>query len=72
MKLSLIRIGNSQGVRIPAGVISQCGFKKVLEATVQNNALILQPADRQRHNWDVLVELEAQNTPFHEEGEWQW
>ena len=72
MKLSLIRIGNSQGIRIPAGVIAQCGFKKILDASVRDHALILRPADRQRHNWDVLVELEAQNAPFHEQGEWQW
>lgn len=72
MKLSLIRIGNSQGIRIPAGVIAQCGFKKFLDASVKDNMLILQSADRQRHNWDTLLELEAQNTPFHEQGEWKW
>ena len=72
MKLSLIRIGNSQGIRIPAGVIAQCGFKKFLDASVKDKTLILQSADRQRHNWDALVELEAQNLPFHEQGEWKW
>ena len=72
MKLSLIRIGNSQGIRIPAGVIAQCGFKKFLDASVKDNMLILQSADRQRHNWDTLLELEAQNTSFHEQGEWKW
>ena len=72
MKLSLIRIGNSQGVRIPAGVISQCGFQKIIEASVKDGVLTLQAADRHRHNWDALVELEAQNMPFHEQGEWTW
>ena len=31
MKATLVRIGNSQGLRIPSSVIKQCGFEKDLD-----------------------------------------
>ena len=29
MKIPLIRIGNSQGIRIPASIIKQCDFENM-------------------------------------------
>ena len=37
MKINLISIGNSKGVRIPLSVIKQCGLGDKLEMRVEND-----------------------------------
>ena len=72
MKISLVRIGNSQGIRIPASVIKQCGFDQELELTVKNKAMIVTASDGVRRGWQELSEMENKQTPFDEKGEWEW
>jgi antitoxin MazE len=52
MKVDLIRIGNSQGVRIPKAVIEQCGFGSRVEMRVEGDSLIITPATAARRGWD--------------------
>jgi len=52
MKVHLISIGNSKGIRIPASVIKECGLGDELEMRVENKAVILTPARRTRDGWD--------------------
>lgn len=52
MKAELIRIGNSQGIRIPKPIIEQCGFRDSVEITVQGNALIIKAACEARQGWE--------------------
>jgi antitoxin MazE len=44
VKTSLVRIGNSQGIRIPKRVIEQCGFDERVEMRVEGQSLIITPA----------------------------
>jgi len=81
MKASIIRIGNSRGLRLPKPIIEQCGFDKEVEIEVRNNEIIIRPAKRPRHNWeqafksmaergdDILIE--SPDTTWDEE-EWEW
>jgi len=39
MKAELIRIGNSQGIRIPKPIIEQCGFVGVVDIRVRPETL---------------------------------
>ena len=53
MKTSLVSIGNSKGVRIPASVIKECGFGDELEMRVESGVVILAPAKGAREGWDT-------------------
>jgi antitoxin MazE len=44
MKIDIITIGNSQGVRIPKTIMEQCGFSESLEAKIYGK----QAASRRR------------------------
>jgi antitoxin MazE len=53
MKVSLVKIGNSQGIRIPKALIDQCGFSDAIELEVKEGALVLRPAKPSREGWDA-------------------
>ncbi len=72
MKVSLVRIGNSMGMRIPASVIKQCGFDRELEVTIRNKAMIVTASQGVRQGWQELSQMENTQTPFDEKGEWEW
>ena len=52
MKVALVRIGNSRGVRIPKPVIAHCGFSDTVELRVENNCVVIAPHVRARQGWD--------------------
>ena len=84
MKASIIKIGNSHGIRIPKPIISQCGFKEEVEFLVQNNALIIKSHKSSRKNWDAAFKKMAANADDQllnsethistewDESEWEW
>ena len=59
MKAGLIRIGNSQGVRIPKIVIDQCGFGQRVEMRVEGGSLIITPVRALRSGWDEAFKTMA-------------
>ncbi len=81
MKASIIRIGNSRGLRLPKPIIEQCGFDKEVEIEIRNNEIIIRPAKRPRHNWEQAFKsmaergddmlIESPDTAWDEE-EWEW
>jgi antitoxin MazE len=83
MKAQLVRIGNSQGVRIPKIVIEECGFADRVELRVEGTSLIITPARAPRQGWDeafsrmaeqgddVLLLSDDLEHPF-DETEWEW
>jgi antitoxin MazE len=52
MKVNLIPIGNSKGVRLPSSVIKQCGFGEQIDMRVENGAVVLEPVRGPRDGWD--------------------
>lgn len=54
MKTTLVRIGNSQGIRIPKAIIEQCGFRDRLEMTVRGRTLVIAAAGGSRQGWDEV------------------
>jgi antitoxin MazE len=84
MKASIIKIGNSHGIRIPKPIISQCGFGEEVEFSVQNNALIIKSLKSSRKNWDAAFKKMAANADDQlldsethiptewDESEWEW
>ena len=52
MKATIIKIGNSRGIRIPKPILEQCGFDKEVELEVRDNEIIIRPIKHPRHNWE--------------------
>lgn len=54
MKLNIIKIGNSWGIRLPKSLIDQCKFTESVQVKVKNGALILIPDtdESPRAGWD--------------------
>ncbi len=83
MKAELIRIGNSQGIRIPKPLIEQCGLGKRVELTVKDNVLTISPERAVRAGWEDAFEamtatgddaalLPDDVTSDWDETEWEW
>ena len=82
MEATIIKIGNSKGVRIPKAVIAQCGFENEVELIVHNGELILRPISSPRQNWDEAFKkmanngddklLDSETTSNWDESEWEW
>jgi antitoxin MazE len=51
-KTRLIKIGNSQGVRIPKLLIDQIGLGSEVEIEAQSGQLVIRPAKSPREGWD--------------------
>lgn len=52
VKTRLVKIGNSQGIRIPKVLLDQVGLKNDIELEVQGDQLVLRAARRPRDGWD--------------------
>ncbi len=61
MKASIIKIGNSQGIRIPKPILDQCGFTKEVELEVVNQELRVKALKRPRKNWETSFKKMAAN-----------
>lgn len=81
MKASLIKIGNSQGIRIPKPILEQCGFDQEVEIEVKNHEMIIKNPRLSRRNWADSFKKMALNhddrvidylpTEWDDE-EWEW
>lgn len=84
IRARIIKIGNSQGIRIPKPVLEQAGLAAEVEIEVQNGRLILSPAGKRRAGWaaafeamartgdDELLDGEAPLPTRFDEQDWHW
>lgn len=84
VKTRLVKIGNSQGIRIPKVLLDQVGLSGELELEIQGDHLILRPARRPRTGWDAQFRLMAERGEDRlldddvragsswDEEEWEW
>ena len=82
MKASIVRIGNSQGIRIPKPILEQIGLKDEVELEIVNGSIVLSKIQNPRDGWeesfsmmrergdDKLVIQEIPNS--WDEEEWTW
>lgn len=84
MKATVVKIGNSRGIRIPKPVFEQCGFEDEVEMEIHENELVIRSPHQIRQGWDEafksmsnlgddkpLTELEELSTSW-DEKEWEW
>ncbi len=84
MKSKIVKIGNSQGVRIPKPLIAEAGIEKEIEISVEDNRLVITPAEEPRADWDKsfkkmaergddkLLDSGAVLSTTWDEEEWEW
>ena len=84
MKATIVKIGNSQGIRIPKPILEQCGFHDEVELEVNNRELIIRTAHRPRQTWetafqtmarhkdDRLLDADSDSQTIWDEEEWEW
>ena len=83
MRARVIKIGNSQGLRIPKPILEQTGIMDDVEIEVEKNQIIIRPVKNVREGWnaafkkmhqagdDTLLINDAISHSWDEE-EWQW
>jgi len=82
VKAKIIRIGNSQGVRLPKIWLDQLNLGPEVEMAMQSDKIVIRPALRPRQDWDKQFAAMAQAgdnrlldtavpTSF-DKDEWEW
>ena len=56
MRTTLVKIGNSRGLRLPKAIIEQAGLGKELNLQVVDGAVIIRSADTARSGWEEAAE----------------
>jgi antitoxin MazE len=84
MRTSIVRIENSQGIRIPKAIIEQCHLGADVELEVEDKKIIIRAAARPRQGWGEKFEVMAISGDANlldgelikqsawDENEWQW
>lgn len=84
MKARIIKIGNSQGIRIPKVLLEQAGLAEEVELVVEQDQIIIRPIPRARQGWeeafiamashgdDVLLDADVAAQSSWDAEEWQW
>ena len=82
IRTRIVKIGNSQGIRIPKLLLEQSGIDTEVEIEVQGANLILHPASRLRIGWEEAftniaeekddVLLDDVNMTNWDYMEWEW
>ena len=83
MRARVIKIGNSQGLRIPKPILEQTGIMDDVEIEVEKNQIIIRPIKNVREGWDSAFKImgeKGDDEPILGENishswddeEWQW
>jgi antitoxin MazE len=84
MRARIVKIGNSQGIRIPKPLLEQLKIKEDVDIEVENNRITIRPVSNPRVGWDdafrkmaensgdVLINGEQTITHTWDETKWQW
>jgi antitoxin MazE len=63
MRMDLVRIGNSRGIRIPKPVIEQCGFGDTVQVRVEKDRLVITADRTPRQGWREAFSSAATSAP---------
>jgi len=84
MKAQIVKIGNSQGIRIPKPILAQCDFQDEVDLEVKDKKIIISVFNKSKHNWNLyfskmakagddklLIENNPELSSWDKE-EWEW
>ncbi|MBU1569565.1 MAG: AbrB/MazE/SpoVT family DNA-binding domain-containing protein [Pseudomonadota bacterium] len=84
MRARVVKIGNSQGIRIPKPLLEQTGITEDVELEVEKTQIIIRPISNPRSGWDnafsamagnghdTLIDVNENISNSWDEEEWQW
>jgi antitoxin MazE len=84
IKSRIVKIGNSQGVRIPKLLLEQSNLGEEVELVLQEDQIIVRPIQHVRQGWeeafkamsergdDELLDSDAPVSTVWDEEEWEW
>lgn len=82
MQARIIRIGNSQGIRIPKALLAACQLEDEVELLVENDELVIRRARAPREGWEKAFSemmkagegglLDPPVPTRWDESEWEW
>ena len=84
MRTRIVKIGNSQGIRIPKPLLEQTGIMDDVELDVKNDQIIIRPISNPRDGWDkafktmsqkgddLIIDQDDMISHSWDENEWQW
>ncbi len=83
MRARVIKIGNSQGLRIPKPILEQTGIMDDVEIEVEKDQIIIRPVKNVREGWDAAFNrmgelgddepiIDENISHSWDEEEWQW
>ena len=61
MEISIIKIGNSKGLRLSKTILEKYNIKDKVELILEKGRIILMPIRSPRKNWDLAFEKMAEN-----------
>lgn len=61
MELSIIKIGNSRGIRFPKAILEQYDIKDKIELIFEDEHMVLKPVEGPRKGWDSAFADMADN-----------
>ena len=83
IKTRIVKIGNSQGIRIPKLLLDQANFGEEVDLELRDNSIVIRASYSPRHGWeeqfkmmaeggdDRLIDEPVQLSSWDEE-EWEW
>jgi antitoxin MazE len=84
MRTNIIRIGNSQGIRIPKVLLEQSHLGTEVELEVEDQKIIIRSASHPRQGWnekfqlmaksgdDKLIDTDLGGETEWDKDEWEW
>jgi len=61
MKATIIKIGNSKGLRLSKHIIEQYHINDQVELTLEEDRIILKPVNQPRQGWNELFQNMSKN-----------
>lgn len=61
MRLSVVSIGNSRGIRIPKAILDKYQIKDSVDVEMRDDALVLKPVRNPRDGWEEAFRQMHQN-----------
>jgi len=84
LRTRVVRIGNSQGIRIPKIIVDQFNLGEEIELLSKDGLLVIRPAFHPRAAWanqfrimaergeDKLLDTDVVSTSKWDDGGWEW
>ena len=84
MRTRIVRIGNSQGVRIPKALLEESGLSGEVDISVRDGTIVIAAANQPRQGWDEafsrmalrgddeLLDGDVATSAAFDEESWEW